>query len=32
MIFIPGDWGNGREDELKSLNENLPTQLAPYWW
>ena len=25
MIFVPGQyWGNGREDELKSLNENLP--------
>ena len=29
MIFVPGQyWGNGREDELKSLNENLPTSAS----
>ena len=29
MIFVPGQyWGNGREDELKSLNENLPTSTS----
>ena len=28
MIFVPGQyWGNGREAELKSLNENLPFNL-----
>ena len=29
MIFVPGQyWGNGREDELKSLNENLPSSTS----
>ena len=29
MIFVPGQyWGNGREDELKALNENLPTSTS----
>ena len=29
MIFVPGQyWGNGREDELKSLNENLPSSAS----
>ena len=29
MIFVPGQyWGNGREAELKSLNENLPSSTS----
>lgn len=29
MIFVPGQyWGNGHEDELKALNENLPTSTS----
>ena len=29
MIFVPGQyWGNGREAELKALNENLPSSAS----